>query len=214
VISPQEAVTLVGRHVRLEPLTREHLPQLVAVGLDPDLWRWIPTPVRTAEQMAAYVDRALDEQAAGRALPFATVDQATGTVVGSTRFGAIEPANRRLEIGWTWVARPWQRTPINTEAKYLMLRHAFEALRCIRVELKTDALNERSRQAIRRLGAVEEGTLRSHVITESGRRRDTVYYSILAAEWPDVKSRLEARLGSASSPSPRIAPHTPSESPG
>jgi N-acetyltransferase len=194
VLSPPEAVTLVGRNVRLEPLTRGHLPRLVEVGLDPDLWRWTPGRVRTPEQMAAYVDRALDERAAGRALPFATVEQATGTVVGSTRFGAIEPAHRRLEIGWTWVARPWQRTPVNTEAKYLMLRHAFEALRCIRVELKTDALNERSRQAIRRLGAVEEGTLRSHVITESGRHRDTVYYSILAAEWPDVRGRLEARL--------------------
>jgi N-acetyltransferase len=194
VLSPQEAVTLVGRHVRLEPLTREHLPRLLEVGLDPDLWRWTPGRVRTPEQMAAYVDRALDERAAGRALPFTTVEQATGAVVGSTRFGAIDAVHRRLEIGWTWVARPWQRTPINTEAKCLMLRHAFEALRCIRVELKTDALNERSRQAIRRLGAVEEGTLRSHVITESGRLRDTVYYSILAAEWPDVRSRLEARL--------------------
>jgi N-acetyltransferase len=185
---------LVGRHVRLEPLTRAHLPALTAVGLDPELWRWTTTVVRAPGDMAAYVERALYERLEGRALPFATVDAANGTVVGSTRFAAIEPAHRRVEIGWTWLARPWQRTAINTEAKYLMLRHAFEELGCIRVELKTDALNERSREAIRRLGATEEGVLRGHMITETGRVRDTAYYSILAAEWPGVRARLEERM--------------------
>lgn len=185
---------LVGRHVRLEPLTRHHLPALTEVGLDPDLWRWTSSRVRTPDDMAAYVDRALEERLKGSALPFAIIDLASGRVVGSTRFAAIEPAHRRLEIGWTWLARPWQRTALNTEAKYLMLRHAFERLECGRVELKTDALNERSRRAIRRLGAVEEGILRRHMVTEGGRVRDTVYYSIVADEWPGVKARLEAML--------------------
>ena len=131
--------------------------------------------------MAAYIAVALAERAAGRALPFAIIDKATGQAIGSTRYVAIEPAHRRVEIGWTWLGRSWQRTAANTEAKYLLLRHAFETLGCIRVELKTDALNERSRAAIRRIGAREEGTLRSHMITASGRIRDTVYYSILDA---------------------------------
>jgi RimJ/RimL family protein N-acetyltransferase len=191
---PHAAPALAGVHVRLEPLTREHIPALTAIGLDPDLWQWTVAQVRTPEDMAAYVANALNEQAQGRALPFATVEQATGRVVGCTRFGSIDRDNRRVEIGWTWITRPWQRTPINTEAKYLMLRYAFEVLDCIRVELKTDALNERSRNAIRRLGAAEEGVLRSHMVTETGRVRDTVYYSILAAEWPDVRTRLEAKL--------------------
>ncbi|MGH7447940.1 MAG: GNAT family N-acetyltransferase [Longimicrobiales bacterium] len=178
--------------MRLEPLTVDHLPALIDIGLDPDLWQWTVSHVNTPADMAAYVASALDEQAAGRALPFATIELASGRVVGCTRFGSIDRQNRRVEIGWTWVARPWQRTPVNTDAKYVMLRYAFEEMGCIRVELKTDALNQRSRNAIRRLGAVEEGILRSHMITASGRVRDTVYYSILATEWPDVRTRLEA----------------------
>jgi RimJ/RimL family protein N-acetyltransferase len=167
---------------------------LCAVGLDDELWRWIPKPVRTAEEMAEYVAFALAEQAAGRALPFAIIDKATGQAIGSTRYGAIEPAHRRVEIGWTWLAKPYHRTAANTEAKYLLLRHAFETLACIRVELKTDSLNERSRAAIRRIGAREEGILRNHMITASGRLRHTVYYSIIAEEWPEVKQGLERRL--------------------
>jgi RimJ/RimL family protein N-acetyltransferase len=189
-----EEVTLEGARLRLEPLTRSHHAMLCAVGLDDELWRWIPKPVRTAEEMAEYVAFALAEQAAGRALPFAVIDKATGQAVGSTRFGAIEPAHRRVEIGWTWLARPYHRTAANTEAKYLLLCHAFETLGCIRVELKTDSLNERSRAAIRRIGAREEGTLRNHMITASGRLRHTVYYSIIAEEWPEVKQGLERRL--------------------
>lgn len=189
-----EALTLEGTHVRLEPLAEGHHAALSAVGLDDELWRLIPKPVRSAADMAAYIAFALGEQAAGRALPFAIVDRATGQPIGSTRYMAIEPAHRRVEIGSTWLARAWQRTAANTEAKYLLLRHAFEVLGCIRVELKTDALNERSRAAIRRIGAKEEGILRSHMITASGRIRDSVYYSILAGEWPAVKAALERKL--------------------
>jgi N-acetyltransferase len=189
-----EAVVLEGRHVRLEPLTMEHAGGLAEVGLDDDLWKWIPTPVRTPEEMTAYVQTALKEQANGSALPFALIEKGSGRAVGSTRYANIERTHHRLEIGWTWVAREWQRTAINTEAKYLLLRHAFEALKCIRVELKTDSLNARSRAAILRIGAREEGTFRNHMITASGRIRHTVYFSIIESEWPDVKASLEAKL--------------------
>jgi RimJ/RimL family protein N-acetyltransferase len=188
-------VTLEGRCVRLEPLTTQHVAGLAEVGLDDDLWKWIPTPVRTIEEMRTYVQTALDEQKSGSALPFALIERASGRAIGSTRYGNIERAHRRLEIGWTWVARSWQRTVMNTEAKYLLLRHAFETLNCIRVELKTDSLNDRSRAAILRIGAREEGTLRNHMITASGRIRHTVYFSIVDSEWPEVKARLENRLG-------------------
>ena len=187
-------VVLEGRHVRLEPLRESHLEGLAAVGLDEDLWRWIPTPVRTVEEMASYIATALREQAQGVSLPFALVERQTGRPIGSTRYGNIDRTNHRVEIGWTWVAREWQRTVINTEAKYLLLKHAFETLRCIRVELKTDSLNERSRAAILRIGAREEGIFRNHMITASGRIRHTVYFSIVDSEWPAVKTRLEAKL--------------------
>lgn len=186
-------IVLEGRHVRLEPLSLQHLDALCAVGLDPDLWRWTTNHVATRDDMRRYVETALAEQQTGVSLPFATVERATGTVVGSTRFGNVSPANRRVEIGWTWVAAPWQRTAVNTEAKLLLLAHAFDTLNCLRVEFKTDALNERSRRAIERLGAREEGTLRQHMITATGRVRDTVYFSILAGEWPGVRDRLKRR---------------------
>jgi RimJ/RimL family protein N-acetyltransferase len=192
-----QPVTLVGRHVRLEPLTQAHHGALCAIGLDPELWELIPYRVSTHEEMAAYIQSALDAQDAGTALPFATVDAASGQVAGSTRYMNIDRANRRVEIGATWIARPWRRTSVNTEAKYLMLCHAFETLGCVRVELKTDALNQRSRTAIRRIGATEEGILRQHVITWSGRRRDSVYFSILDSEWPRVKQDLERKLATA-----------------
>jgi RimJ/RimL family protein N-acetyltransferase len=175
---------------------------LCAIGLDPELWELIPYRVSTAEDMAAYIQSAVDAQDAGSALPFATVyvspQAPSGQVVGSTRYMNIDRANRRLEIGATWIAGPWRRTAVNTEAKYLMLRHAFEVLGCIRVELKTDSLNQRSRNAIRRIGATEEGTLRQHMITWSGRLRDTVYFSILDSEWPRVKRDLEQKLSRSS----------------
>ena len=191
VITP---VILEGRHVRLEPLTPEHSARLAEVGLDGDLWTWIPTPVRTPEEMSDYVQTALKEQAAGSALPFALIEKTSGRAVGSTRYGNIDRDHYRVEIGWTWVARQWQRTPINTETKYLLLRHAFETLGCIRVELRTDSLNDRSRAAILRIGARQEGIFRNHMITAGGRIRHTVYFSIVDSEWPEVKARLEAKL--------------------
>ena len=191
-----EPVTLEGRNVRLEPLTAAHHAALCEVGLDSELWRLIPYRVSTGDEMRDYIGSALGAQVAGTAIPFATVERASGRVIGSTRFMNIDAANRRVEIGATWIAKPWQRTAINTEAKYLMLRHAFETLDCIRVELKTDALNQQSRQAILRIGAREEGTLRQHMVTWSGRLRDTVYFSILNSEWPGVKATLEEKFKS------------------
>jgi len=190
-----DPVTLEGRHVRLEPLSKGHLAGLAQVGLDEELWRWIPAPVRTAEEMAAYIETALGEQERGVSLPFALVERATGRAIGCTRYGNIDRTHHRVEIGWTWVAREWQRTAINTEAKYLLLRHAFETLGCIRVELKTDSLNEKSRVAILRIGAREEGIFRNHMITASGRLRHSVYFSLIDSEWPAVKQGLEERLG-------------------
>jgi RimJ/RimL family protein N-acetyltransferase len=144
--------------------------------------------------MQAYIAEALTLQSAGKALPFAQIDKSTGRAVGSTRFGNFEPAHHRVEIGWTWLGTPWQRTAFNTEAKYLLLAHAFEVLRLNRVEFKTDVLNKRSRKAILRLGALEEGVLRRHMIMQDGRVRDSVYYSIIAEEWPDVKEKLRRSL--------------------
>ncbi len=187
-------VVMEGTVVRLEPLTLDHAGPLSDVGLDPRLWEWLPNPVATREEMLKYVRLALNFQEEGTALPFATVERCSGRVIGSTRYLAIERRHRRVEIGGTWVAAPWQRTAVNTEAKYLMLRHAFETLECVRVELKTDVLNERSRTAILRLGARQEGILRSHMITAAGRIRDTVYFSILREEWPAVRKGLEHML--------------------
>jgi RimJ/RimL family protein N-acetyltransferase len=189
-------ITLEGNSVRLEPLEQKHVPLLWAAAKDAveEIFRWIPYSVQTAEDVQKMVEKSLAEQGRGESVPFATVERRSGQVIGSTRFMNIDRANRRVEIGSTWIAPAWQRTAINTEAKYLMLRHAFEQWRCIRVELKTDSLNQKSRNAILRIGAKEEGTLRQHVITWSGRLRDSVYFSILDKEWPEVKARLEARL--------------------
>jgi N-acetyltransferase len=199
-----EPITLEGRAVRLEPLSLDHLPALVNVGLEADIWRWMPRQINSPADMRAYVEAALDALAAGTEMPFATIERASGLVVGSTRFMAIEPRHRRLEIGHTWLAPAWQRTAINTDAKLLMLAHAFGALGALRVEFKTDALNERSRAALAGIGAQEEGTLRWHILTESGRRRDSVYFSVIEEEWPRVRQHLErrlARLSAAPAPS-------------
>ena len=187
-------VTLEGVYARLEPLTLEHLPGLCEVGLDPELWRWTTNIQRTPDDMRNYVLTALRTQDQGSALPFATVERSSGTIVGSTRFGNIDHENMSVEIGWTWLGQRWQRTPMNTEAKYLMLEHAFEKLGYIRVSFKTDSLNKRSRSAILRLGAREEGIFRNHMLTYSGRIRHTVYFSIINSEWPLVKSHLEDKL--------------------
>ncbi len=190
-----EPVILQGRVVRLEPMRLDHVDALAKVGLDPQLWRWIPTPVRDARDMRAYVETALGERARGASMPFVICEQAGGAAIGSTRYGNIEPLHRRLEIGWTWITAAHQRTGANTEAKLLLLAHAFEALGANRVELKTDALNAKSRAAIARIGAVEEGTLRSHMVVPwQDRIRDTVYFSIIRSEWPQAKARLERML--------------------
>jgi N-acetyltransferase len=195
-------VTLEGMHVRLEPLSPAHLDGLCAVGLDPELWRLTVSRVHDRAAMERYLAEALEEQRAGTALPFATVSRATGQVIGSTRFGNASRPHRRVEIGWTWLGRPFQRTAANTEAKLLMLRCAFETWGCIRVELKTSTLNLRSRVAILRLGAREEGVLRHHMINEDGSLRDSVFFSILAEEWPEVRRRLEAALERPTAPVP------------
>ena len=189
-----EPVTLEGKFVRLEPLRVDHLPALCKVGLDEGLWRWTANIVKDESDLERYVRTALADQAAGKSVPFATIEAATGTVVGSTRFGNIDPVNKKAEIGWTWINPHWQRTAINTEAKLLMLTHAFETWKCIRVELKTDANNQQSRDAMTRLGAVEEGTMRNHMIIESGRYRDSVYFSIIDSEWEAVKAGLASKL--------------------
>ncbi len=195
-----EPVVLKGKVVHLVPLERSHLFALADVGLDPALWALIPAPVFDLDSMQHWLESALEQQASGTALPFVTLEQPSGKVVGSTRFAAWVPEHRRVEIGWTWIAPPWQRSAVNTEAKLLMLRHAFETLGCRRVELKTDALNIRSRAAILRLGAKEEGLFRKHMITTQGRTRDTVYFSITDDDWPVVSARLERMLGEADIP--------------
>jgi N-acetyltransferase len=189
-------ITLEGSVVRLEPFRPDHAAEFWNVAKDDldDIFRWMPYAMGTRKDFDKLAAKAIAEQERGESVVFATVEKSSGRLIGSTRFMNIDRANRRVEIGSTWIAPPWQRTPVNTEAKYLMLRHAFEVWGCIRVELKTDALNEKSRNAILRIGAKEEGTLRRHVITHTGRVRDTVYFSILDSEWPDTKSRLQKFL--------------------
>jgi RimJ/RimL family protein N-acetyltransferase len=188
-------VTLTGRVVRLEPISLEHVPDLARAGRDDSIWRYMPYPnMRTEADMRAWVEDMLARQAAGNDLPFAVCHLAAGRAVGATRYMDIQRPHRGLEIGGTWYAPEFQRTGANTESKLLLLTHAFEALGCVRVQLKTDLRNERSQRAIERLGAVREGVLRDNMIMPDGYLRSSVYYSILAAEWPAVKSGLEAKL--------------------
>jgi N-acetyltransferase len=191
--------TLESSVVRLEPIRPEHVESFWEAAKDAldDIFQWIPYRMKTREDFQRLVEKAFAEQERGESVVFATVERNSGRVIGSTRFMNIDRVNRRVEIGSTWIAPAWQRTAVNTEAKYLMLRHAFEVWQCIRVELKTDGLNQRSRNAILRIGAKEEGTLRRHLITWTGRVRDSVYFSILDTEWPEVKARLEAMRAKA-----------------
>ncbi len=191
ITPPDPLVTLECATVRMEPLSRSHFDALIEVGLAEELWLWTNVSGTTPDLMREYLEAALRDRDAGQAIPYATIDLKTGRAVGSSRFGAIDMTNRHVEIGWTWIAPQWQRTHVNSGAKYLMLRHAFEVWNCLRVELKTDALNTKSRNAMLRLGAKEEGTFRRHIVTYTGRIRDSVYFSIVAEEWPSVKSRLE-----------------------
>jgi len=191
-ISP---VTLEGRYVRLEPLTLRHEAPLIAAASDGELWKSTVTIVPSSpDNMIDYIQATLDGQAQGRELPFVIMRKSSGEIVGSTRFYEIRPADRCAAIGYTWLAKSAQRTAINTEAKLLLLTLAFERWQYNRVELITDVLNEQSRAAILRLGAKQEGILRRHLIMPGGRVRDSVLFSIIAEEWPEVKAGLMAKL--------------------
>lgn len=192
-------LTLEGSVVRLVPIRHDHAELFFEAAKDDleNIFRWIPYSMRAVADFQLLVEKAFEEQERGESVVFATIERSSEKVIGSTRFMNIDRVNRRVEIGSTWIAPAWQRTAINTETKYLMLLHAFEVWQCIRVELKTDALNQKSRNAILRIGAKEEGTLRRHLITWTGRIRDSVYFSILDSEWPEAKARLEAMLDAA-----------------
>ena len=191
-----EPVILSGKYVQLEPLSEEHVPGLAQVGGDPSIWKYmLYGDVINEQRMLEWVRDLLSRRAAGTDMPFAVRHMATGRLAGATRYLEIRPAHRGLEVGGTWYGLEFQRTPVNTETKYLLLRHAFETLGCIRVQLKTDSRNERSQKAIERLGAVREGVLRNHMVLDDGTFRHSVYYSILDTEWPVVKKNLEEKLG-------------------
>jgi N-acetyltransferase len=187
-------VILEGPLVRLEPLSPADEESLIAAASDGELWNSTVTIVPSRDTMAAYIAAALKAQAEGQELPFVIISKSSGQVVGTTRFYFINRDDRHVEIGYTWLAASAQRSGVNTEAKLLLLTHAFERWQCIRVALITDVLNQQSQAAILRLGAKEEGILRNHMIMPDGRYRDSVCFSIIEAEWPEVKIRLEARL--------------------
>ncbi len=189
-----EPIVLEGKRVRLEPMAQEHLPGLCRAGLQPGVFRWYVDPVGTGQEMRAWVERALAGGAAGTELPWVTIERSSGSVVGSSRYMNVDPLHHRLEIGSTWLTPALQGSGINTEAKLLQLGHAFESLGAIRVEFKTDSLNERSRGALTAIGATFEGILREHMIVADGRHRHSALYSIVAEEWPDLKQRLEQRV--------------------
>jgi RimJ/RimL family protein N-acetyltransferase len=187
-------VTLEGRIVRLEPMSRAHLDGLAEVAFDPELWRWTIARPTDRASLEAWMTAAMDNGAAGTEVPFVIVERASGRPIGSSRYMNIVPEHRRLEIGWSWVAAAWQRGGANREAKLLMLGHAFEALGCHRVEFKTDSLNERSRRALLGIGATFEGIFRNHMAMPDDRLRHSAYYSVIDTEWPAVKARLTRGL--------------------
>ncbi len=190
-----ESVTLSGNVVRLEPLSLEHATDLLSAGEELAIWDYMPVnPCKSMDTMRQWISSALDEQAKGTCIPFTIIELTGGHVVGSTRYQNIMRSDRGLEIGWTWLAPEARRSAVNTECKYLLLRHAFEVLEAIRVQLKTDSRNLRSQRAIERLGAVKEGTLRNHMIMPNGYFRHSVFYSILDSEWPQVKASLEVKM--------------------
>ena len=189
-------VTLHGRWVTLEPLESRHTADLFAAAQDEDIWRYLPAAMpRSLADMQTWTANALAVRNAGQMLPFAIVERTTGRAIGSTRYLDYSAFDRHIEIGWTWLGRDWWRTPLNTECKYLLMRHAFETLACIRVQLKTDLRNERSQRAIERIGGVREGILRKAVIVpKDGHQRWSVYFSILDDEWSSVKAHLEESM--------------------
>jgi RimJ/RimL family protein N-acetyltransferase len=189
----RDTPTLVGKHVQLEPLSLDHVGALTEASKDGELWRLWFTSIPEPAGMRAYVETALARRDAGTAMPFVVRDS-TGTIVGSTRYGHMEPENRRVEIGWTWYAKRVQRSALNTEAKRLLLAHAFETMGTGSVCLCTSWFNHASRAAIARLGAKQDGVLRNHMRMPDGSYRDTVVFSILANEWPMVRTHLDHRL--------------------
>jgi RimJ/RimL family protein N-acetyltransferase len=190
-------LTLTGRLVRLEPLSRSHVDGLTVVALDPDTWRWMFREIPDPASFHGYLDQAFAAAEAGSEIPFVQVHAVAGHPIGMTRFLSIERAHRRLEIGHTWLAGPWRGTGHNAEAKLLLLAHAFDELGAHRVEFKTDALNERSQAALEAIGATREGTFRRHLVLANGRVRDSVYFSVTWDEWPDVRAGLVARVDEA-----------------
>lgn len=189
-------VTLTGKHVRLEPMTLEHVEPLAEIGIGHEFWDFmVYGKMENVEDMRGWVADILVRAAKGTDLPFVAVHLASGRVAGATRYLNIMPNDRGLEVGGTWYGLDFQRTIVNTECKYLLFKHAFETLGAIRLQLKTDSRNERSQRAIERIGAVKEGVLRNHMILPDGIIRHSVYYSILDTEWEGVKKRLEERLG-------------------
>ena len=190
-----EPVTLTGKIVRLEPLQLSHAEDLFVASQDPGIWTYMPTILgESLAQMQEWIISTMQLQGSRKALPFAIVLLSTGRAVGSTRFHNLEPHDRGLEIGWTWLSQEVRRTGVNTECKYLLLRHAFETLGAIRVQLKTHHNNFRSQQAIERLGAVKEGVLRNHMIMPDNSYRHSVFYSVIESEWPQVKAGLEEKM--------------------
>jgi RimJ/RimL family protein N-acetyltransferase len=188
-------VTLQGKHVRLEPMTQAHTLALAEIGVGQPFWSFmVYGNMASAEDMGNWVRDILARAETGTDVPFVAIHLATGRVAGATRYMNIMPKDRGLEIGGTWYGLEFQRTIVNTECKYLLLRHAFEMLGGIRVQLKTDLRNERSQKAIERIGAVKEGVLRNHMILPDGRIRHSVFYSVLDTEWEGVKKRLEEML--------------------
>ncbi|AWV02120.1 GNAT family N-acetyltransferase [Burkholderia sp. JP2-270] len=189
-----ESPTLIGERVELRPLEASDRHALLDAASDGQLWNLKVTVVPGVETIDAYIDTALQGCAAGTVMPFAIVDRASGRVIGSTRFWKIDRKNRKLEIGHTWLSESAQRTRANTEAKWLLLTYAFDTLHCVRVQFTTDELNEKSRAAILRLGARQEGIVRHERIMPDGRKRNSVRFSIIDEEWPDVRARLMAKL--------------------
>ncbi len=189
-----EAIALTGRHVRLEPLAHSHVPELIEAIKCGELWTLHYTLVPAPHEVPQFVDNALEAYGRGEELAFATVDVSENRVVGSTRFMKVSLANKRLEFGFTFIGKQWHRTHVNTEAKLLMLTHAFEVMKLNRVELLTDVVNSASRAAIARLGAKQEGILRQHMVMRDGRVRDSVLFSLIAPEWPEAKRALHAKL--------------------
>lgn len=185
---------LEGSHVRLVPLQTDHAPALYRAGKDPELWRYVPFMVATPEDMERYVGLALKDRENGESFPFAILAAGSGKVLGSTRYYALSRANRNLEIGYTWLDPSVWRTPVNSEAKLLLFRHAFETLGCLRVALRTDERNQRSQRAMERFGAVREGVFRKHLVLPDGFIRNTVYYSVTDEDWPGVRAFLQASL--------------------